>query len=43
MPNSPFTSAHFYLLCLVSVIAGVGYFGLMIFSYMIDIVSQLFY
>lgn len=43
MPNSPFTSAHFYLLCLVSVIAGVGYFGLMIFSYMTDIISQLFF
>ncbi len=42
MTHSSFTSAHFYLLCLISVIAGIGYFGLMIFSYMTDTLGQLF-
>lgn len=43
MSNTQFTSAHIGMICITSLIAGMGFIGLMTFLYMADTLSQLFF
>lgn len=43
MPNTTLNSAHVFLVCIASMVAGVGFFGVMTFLYMTDVLGKLFF